>query len=455
MTRYCIAIEKAGIPTVVMAYPGFVSLIKKIGELEDIPDIRFAVRKGSSRRFLWESFSSELLAEELAEALTVPARNSPPRPNAVADMKDSMLTYQGNTVGEVVEAVDKEFHKRHWTDGLPIVPPTEERIQWMLQGTDLPPDHVAGIIEPRKGLATVRTVAINAVMAGARPEYLPVILAMVEAVADPRFFYAGIQATLNSGAEMTIVSGPVAGALGIHSGAGLLGPGWRPNFSIGRTLRLIGINVGGAWPGINKMSPYFAGNRTGSWVFAEAVDLLPAGWKPLHVELGYTREQSTVSLMFLDMITSRYDANYPCSIESISDDILQNGGLSCYRLSCETLLILCPPSAAKFAREGLGKDDIRREIYAKIQVPLAAKGGHQKHMKALPEWIRQKKVGELVPVHLEKPEDLIIAVAGGTASDPFHGIFFSGWGFGSRMVTKEIDKYLPAKWEDLLKEAQQ
>ncbi len=432
----------------VMVYPGFVSLVKKIGELENIPNLRFVVRKGVGRGFSWEAFSPELLAEELADILSHPVASPGTSAVAAAASEEEGLRVSGAGFGEALEAVNLEFHQRHWTDGLPIVPPTEERIQWMLKGTDLPPDHVVGVIEPRKGIATVRTIAVNAVMAGARPEYLPVILAMVEAVADPRFFYAGIQATQNTGAEMVIISGPVAKAIGVHSGAGLLGPGWRANFSIGRTLRLIGINVGGAWPGVNKMSPYMSAGRTGSWVFTEAVDLLPPGWKPLHVEWGYDETKSTVSVLFLDELTSAHEVPDACSLEGFADNIVRNAGCSKYRLSTETLLLLSPPCARHMAQQGFTRKDIQRELYARVQVPLAAEGGHQKHMKYLPEWIQKKKVGDMVPLHMEKPEDLLVAVAGGTAADPFRGAYISGWGFGSRMVTREIDQYLPASWPE-------
>ncbi|MBI4334661.1 MAG: hypothetical protein HY673_25690 [Chloroflexi bacterium] len=453
MTRYCIEIEKEGIPTVVMGYPEFATIIGKIAELENIPALRFAVRKGTARRFNWETFSREDLAEELSRALTGPSDSSTARCETGGATGEPTLAFAGGSPGEVMEAVNQEFNKRHWSDGLPIVPPTEERIQWMLRGTDLPPDYEIGVIEPRKGIATVRTIATNAVMAGARPEYLPVILSTVEAIADHRFFYAGVQATVYSGAEMVIISGPVARAIGVHSGAGLLGPGWRPNFSIGRTLRLVGINVGQAWPDVNKMAPYVSAGRTGSWVFTEAVEFLPAGWDPLHVELGYAPEESTVTIMFLDELTSGHTVEDRCSIEAFAGEMLRNEGSSRHRLNCESLLIISPPCAAHMARKGFTKEDIRREVYAKIQVPLAPSGGHHKHWRYLPEWIQKKKPGDPVPVHIEKPADLVITVAGGTAGSIPRGMFISGWGFGSRMVTKAIDKYIPKSWEKLLKEA--
>jgi hypothetical protein len=451
VVRYCIALEKEGIPTVAMVGPGFMTISKTIGKFEGIPDLRVTGRVifGSSR-FAWETFSHEDLVEEIVQAFARPVVSNAATAKSGSAPKEDFLSFAGENVGQVIETVDREFYKRHWTDGLPIIPPTEERIQWMLRGTDLPPDHLVGILEPQKGLATVRTIAINAVMAGARPEYLPVILAMVEAIADPNFFFAGAQATGNTGAEMVIISGPIAKALDVHSGFGLLGACWYPNFRIGRTLRLLSINVGGAWPGINRMSTYKTPGSCGSWVFSEAVDLLPKGWDPLHVDMGYAPEKSTVSLMFLQEYTSAGEST--CSIEQFVDIMKRNGGLSSYKLNSDCLLIICPPCAEYMAGQGYTKDSIRKEVFEKVHVPIKAEKGHQRHMESLPKWIQEKKVGELAPMHLEKPEDLVIAVAGGTAFYPYYGLFFSSHGAGERLVTKEIDKYLPKNWEGLLKE---
>jgi hypothetical protein len=452
VVRYCIALEKKGIPTVAMVGPGFMTISKTIGKFEGIPDLRVVGRViFGSERFAWETFSHAELAEEIIAALARPAVTNAGTTKSGNAPKEELLSFTGDGIGQVMETVDKEFYKRHWTDGLPIIPPTEERIQWMLKGTDLPPDHLVAVLEPQKGLATVRTIAINAVMAGARPEYFPVILAMVEAIADPNFFFAGAQATGNTGAEMVIISGPIAKALDVHSGFGLLGACWYPNFRIGRTLRLLSINVGGAWPGINRMSTYKTPGSCGSWVFAEAVDLLPKGWEPLHVDMGYAPGKSTVSVMFLQEYTSAGEST--CSIDQFVDIMKRNGGLSSYKLNSDCLLILCPPCAEYMASQGYTKEAIRKEVFEKVHVPIKAEKGHQRHMESLPKWIQEKKVGELAPMHLEKPEDLVIAVAGGTAFYPYYGIFFSSHGAGERLVTKEIDKYLPKNWEGLLKEA--
>ena len=150
------------------------------------------------------------------------------------------------------DAVNDYFYERGWTDGLPIVPPTQPRVEAMLKGMPWRrPEDVIYVVPPRMGIATVRQIAVNAVMAGARPEYLPVIVAALQAVSDPRYGLAHRQTTTHAGAPLIIVNGPVVQRLRINCGRGLFGPGWRANAAIGRALRLILINIGGANTGVD------------------------------------------------------------------------------------------------------------------------------------------------------------------------------------------------------------
>src|SRR4030095_385845 len=133
---------------------------------------------------------------------------------------------------------------RGWTDGLPIVPPTEARVQAMLAGMPWrSAGDVIAIVPPRNGTATMRQIAVNAVMAGAKPEYLPVIVAALKAVSEPEYGLAHRQTTTHAGAPLVIVNGPIAERLRINGGRGLFGPGWRANATIGRALRLVLVNT--------------------------------------------------------------------------------------------------------------------------------------------------------------------------------------------------------------------
>ena len=137
------------------------------------------------------------------------------------------------------ELIQSWFMDQGWGDGLPIVPPTPDRVERMLHGNNLNPDHIVGEIPTNYGSATVELVAINAVMAGCLPEYLPVVLAAVEAINDPAFNLYGIQATTHSCAPLVIVNGPIREFLGMNSSSGAYGPGWRSNATIGRAVRLV------------------------------------------------------------------------------------------------------------------------------------------------------------------------------------------------------------------------
>ena len=203
---------------------------------------------------------------------------------------------------EVVRGADPEaevnrlFHLRGWTDGLPVVPPTLGRVREALSWAPAAdaPDTVLGELDPLKGLATVEKVAANAIMAGCRPEYLPVVLAAVRAIADPAFNLRGVQTTDENVTPLVVVCGPAARAIGMNASFGALGPGWQANAAIGRAVRLVMNNIGGGWPAAVS----FAGlGQPGRYTLclAERTELSP--WPPLHVELGFEAMESTVVVL--------------------------------------------------------------------------------------------------------------------------------------------------------------
>ena len=189
--------------------------------------------------------------------------------------------------------VNRLYLLRGWTDGLPIVPPTLGRIEEMLAQSPLERHASLGEMEPLGGVATVEKVAANAVMAGCRAEYFPVVLAAVQAILDPAFNLRGVQTTDENVAPLLIVSGPAARRLGINASWGALGPGWQANASIGRAVRLIMNNLGGGWPGAVSFAGLGQPARY-SLCLAERED---TPWPALHVELGYRPSQSTVTVL--------------------------------------------------------------------------------------------------------------------------------------------------------------
>jgi hypothetical protein len=141
------------------------------------------------------------------------------------------------------------FEAKGWSDGLPIVPPTEDRVARMLAATQRIPDEVIGVVPPRWAPATVEKIAINAVMAGCKPEYMPVLIAAVEAITEPKLNLYALQATTGGPAVMLIINGPVRRQIQVNGGSNALGEGCRANATIGRCIRLIQRNIGGSYPG--------------------------------------------------------------------------------------------------------------------------------------------------------------------------------------------------------------
>src|ERR671923_959007 len=190
------------------------------------------------------------------------------------------------------------------TDGLPVVPPTRERVARAIEASGRAADELIALVPPNFGRATVEKIAINAVMAGCKPEYLPVVIAAVDAVCDERFDPHGVAATTKPTAPLIVVNGPIRGELEINCGANLFGPGWRANATIGRALRLVCVNLGGAVPGVVSMSCFAHPGRY-TYCIGEREEASP--WESLAVEHGFAPTDSTVALLAADAPPTRYD----------------------------------------------------------------------------------------------------------------------------------------------------
>ena len=184
-------------------------------------------------------------------------------------------------------------YEQGWTDGLPVIPPTPRLVDECIAASGRDRGEVIATLPPRRGEASVEVIAINAVMAGCRPEYMPVVIAAIECLADPSFSLELMQVTTNPMCPLLIVNGPIRKKLDINSGIGCLGPGWRANATIGRAVRLILTNVGGALPGIYSKSTFSSPLRY-SFICGENEEDNP--WTPLHVDRGFARDASTVTV---------------------------------------------------------------------------------------------------------------------------------------------------------------
>src|SRR3989475_12225861 len=185
-----------------------------------------------------------------------------------------------------------EFFDHGVSDGLPVVPPTRARVSRAVVMSGRDGSELVAEVPPNYGRATVEKIAVNAVMAGCRPEYLPVVIAAVDAICDPAFDLHGVSATTNAPTPLVVINGPVRGKLEVNCAAGVFGPGWRANATIGRAVRLVWANVGGA--AATSMSTFAQTGRY-SYCIGEYQEESP--WEPLHVEHGFAAGDSTVAAL--------------------------------------------------------------------------------------------------------------------------------------------------------------
>ena len=325
---------------------------------------------------------------------------------------------------------------RGWTDGLPVVPPTEERVARMLEGTDLPPGHVLCTLPPDLAECTVEKVAINAVMAGCRPEYLPVVLAAVEAAAGHGFNIHGVSATTYFSGPVLIVNGPVRKRIGMNSGVNVLGQGNRANLTIGRALNLVVRNVGGARPGGVDQATFGSPSKL-AFCFPEDEEGSP--WESLAAERGFSPEESTVTL---------FAAHGPIEVadqksrtpESLAGSLARQLRMVAHpKLAgmAEAIVVVSPEHARLFRAAGWTKDRLREELHSLLTLPtsemVAGAGGIAEGM---PAWLAERR--EEIPKF--GPDSLWFVHAGGGAGG-FSAII-SGWIGGrasSEMTTVAID----------------
>jgi hypothetical protein len=310
-----------------------------------------------------------------------------------------------------------------WTDGLPVTPPTDERVIRMLEGTTRAPDEVVGLIPPNLIECTVEKVAINAVMAGCKPEYMPVVLAALEAALVPEFTLHGLLCTTYFSSPLIIVSGPIARRIGMNSGVNALGQGNRANASIGRTLQLVVRNVGGGIPG--GIDRACLGNP-GKYTFCFAEDDSDPEWEPLSVWRGFDKGTSTVTLFQADGVTSFLDHGSREPEQLARSLALSLCNIAHPRLvqTANAVLVLSPEHYAIFRDAGWDRQRIQSALLEANTRP-----GHD-----------PSRADEMVPKFWED-HGLLIVRAGGDAG-LFSGII-GGWLAGrvhdeSHPITMEI-----------------
>ncbi|MFQ5899056.1 MAG: hypothetical protein ACE5JN_12545 [Candidatus Methylomirabilia bacterium] len=313
------------------------------------------------------------------------------------------------------EALLAAFCEREWCDGLPIVPPTADRVEAMLTAAGAAPDESLGPMPPLWREATVEKLAVNAVMAGCRPEYFPVVLAAVGAVLDPAFNLYGVQATTHPVAPLLIVNGPYATAIGMHAGAGCFGPGFRANAAIGRAMRLILLNIGGAWPGRHDMATHGSPAKF-SYAIAENEAANP--WEPLHVELGYAREADVVTVYGGEgphNVNDHVSTGASGILHTVADSAATLGSnVKWYLSQSQLLIVLGPEHAATVARDGFSKADVKAFLFEQARLPLRTlRLGGMWGIQDWPRWMQAVDDPEARLPVVQAPEEIFVVVAGG------------------------------------------
>jgi hypothetical protein len=346
-----------------------------------------------------------------------------------------MLAEQLHSVSVEVEdsldAIDL-CYRQGWTDGLPVVPPTVERVEAMLRAAGRPPDEILGTVPERRRTVTVEKVAANAVMAGCLPVYFPVVLAAVEGVLDPRFSLIGPSSSTAGVGVAVIVNGPYAAQIDLNAADNLLGPGNRANATIGRAVRLVLINACGAVPGLFDRSAF---GHAGKYTLCFGENEADSPWTPLHVEREVPADVSAVTV-FAAASPVQVDCRVTPRAETILAAIADTMATVAPHLSPERrpemLIVLGFEHMLELDRQGWNKPRIRAYLFEHSTRTAA-------HLKCLGRMSGEVKHGDEVrSIHATAaPDQLLIVAAGGRAGR--YSLVIPGWpGGDSRAVTKGI-----------------
>jgi len=344
---------------------------------------------------------------------------------------DTGLRSRHIVIGDQEDEFEAMF-ERGWSDGLPMVPPTQERVLRMLSGTARDPQEVLGMAPPDLIPLTIEKVAINAVMAGCKPEYLPVVLAAVEAALDTNFAWHGVLATTMFVGPVVVVNGPVRRQIGMNAKGNALGQGNRANATIGRAVQLIIRNVGGGRP--REVDRATLGNP-GKYTYCFAEDEEGSFWEPLSTERGVARGVSAVTVFAgfgLQGIVDQKSRDPESLSRSMAESLkaIHNVKLA---PSCDAMIVVCPEHERTFRAAGWSKQRLYDELYRLCEIPgERLVSGVLGIAEGRPESDRDKTFNKF------RPGGLLIVRAGGGAG-MFSGII-GGWSGGgaSYPVTREV-----------------
>jgi hypothetical protein len=385
-----------------------------------------------------------------------------PQATATGVQSPPMLHIAARSFEAALDRVNQQFLAQCWGDGLPLHAPTAARVDWVLRGTDRSRHEVLGKIMPRGGIATVETLAITLAMAGGRPEYLPVFIAAVQAILDPGLEHDKWQATSGSTFPVVLVNGPMARQIRLNSGFGLLGPDPQhpAGASIGRALRLLLQNVGGALPGTGTMAMFGAMRYTNA-VFAEDEDGLPVGWEPVcteHFQLPPGTNAVTVyvatgasNILRRGVGKEQPDEEGLQSLQRVAGYLKSPSPHYVHGWAHGTpgALLMSRVVAKQLAGLGWTKATIKRFLWEQSRFTadeIRQTGMRQWIVQAAEPQAAAAVTMDLWPI-TRTPEQIVLCVAGGY--HPTHNFWMQA--YAPRVASQVIT--LPAAWETLLAEA--
>ena len=411
----------------------FIGLAREESKNLGMPDLPLAIIKhpigGESLAVIHQRAEDAL--EQVIRGLTgdVASRSSGTASSAATTAPERF------TFADEDEALET-FHARRLTDGLPFLLPTAERVQAMIAGSGRQAGEVIAIVPPRWAEATVENIAINAVMAGCRPQYMPVLIAALQAAADPAFGLYSVQATTHPCAVMMLISGPIIDELGLNFRHGSFGPGFRANASIGRAMRLVLMNVGGGIPGEGDQATHGSPAKF-SYCVAENEAATP--WEPFRVTRGFSKTDSTVTVFsgegphnVNDHVCTSAESTLTVVADTMTTIGHNNAGSV---IRGDVLVAFGPEHAHTIASGGMSKADVQKLLYerARNKVGLLKLRAMYK-AENWPDWVDQSDDDALCPI-VGKPEDIHIVVTGGPGK---HSAFIPTFGT-SKSVTRRIE----------------
>ena len=335
------------------------------------------------------------------------------------------------------DAINALCLEKGWSDGLPVIPPTPERVERMLAYCDRDFDQPVAKIPPRFGAATPIRLAANAVMAGCKPEYFPLVLLAIEALAEEPYNLYGTQATTHPCTPMLIFNGPIAKEVGINPGQNAMGNYFRANAAIGRAVRLALVNIGAAIPGTGDMA---TAGTPAKFTFCVAENEAASPWEPLHVELGFPREASTVTVIAAEgphNVNDHESITAEGILTMIAGTMTTTGSNNAYYAG-QPCVAFGPEHAQTVAGDGMSKADVKEWLFERATLPLgrfSKEGIERRFRRKLADQYANASLD--APVRMTtKAEDLIVIVTGGAGK---HSAYIPTFG-NTRAVTRALKR---------------